>query len=102
MSLWLITMQTMSEVIWEDPPVVHNQPGRTKWERRLLPLKEYPERWARVASYETYASAKSTLLKLQASETRLRVPPGKWEFTWAKNGDEATHIYARYLGEEAT
>jgi hypothetical protein len=82
----------MTEIIWEDPPI--NIKGSGIWIKRLTPLMDHPNRWARVATLNrNSASAAAKFLR----ERRYSVPPGRWEFQGV-SCEGRGNIYARYLG----
>lgn len=83
----------MSEIVWEDPTPPSSGGPHGVWVKRLSPLLERPNEWARVHETPTRATAASTAQGLKHG--RYRMPVGRFEFTIRAN-----HIYVRYLGPE--
>lgn len=87
----------MSEIVWEDPPPHNRVSGHSIWLRRLTPLIEHPNRWARVAAFDSQSGAGSAAGHLKRGV--LKSPPGRWEFV-SRGIDGKFYVYARYLGPE--
>jgi hypothetical protein len=85
----------MTDIIrWEDPPPsVKGNP----WRERLLPLTEYPKRWAIIGIKPTRTTASS--LRGNLTDRKFTLPPGRWEFAYrVVNGEH--RVYGRYLGPD--
>lgn len=84
----------MSEIEWEDPPEAFaGKSTEGKWVRLLMPMIEFPQRWAKVRTCETNNHAQSICSQLK--RRKVQIPDGRWEFIGRKN-----IVYARYLGPE--
>lgn len=79
------------EIIWEEPP--ERTSGASKWVRKLQPLTQRPNQWARIATQKSKGSAAS--LASQLRNGGLKRPSGAWEFQ-----AHDTLVYAQYLGED--
>jgi hypothetical protein len=89
----------MTEVQWEEPTFNANGTavGRPRiYEALLTPLMEHPKRWARIRTFPTSKSARTSAWHL--AKRRYFVPPGKWEFV-GRTVDGKGALYARYMGE---
>lgn len=84
---------------WEDPGPSHGGTRRPVgyWCDELAPLIEHPGRWARV--HEDADLSRLYNLRNALAGGRMRIPPGRWEFTTRVNGGGG-RLYARYLGPE--
>lgn len=87
------------EIVWEEPPGPSPHDGKRRareWEERLAPLRDWPERWARVYGPVTQNQA----LNAAANGRRGNwsgIDPDEWEIT-CRTVDGQGYVYARYLG----
>lgn len=84
-------------VKWEEPPGQERQAARAH-EPVALALKKKPMEWARIFTFPTAASARSTARTIRDGMTRFWGPGGSFEAV-ARTVDGVHYVYARYVGE---
>ena len=82
-----------TEIVWGTPP--KSRGGRTGgvWEKRLAPLANRPNEWARVYT-GTVSTARSTSGALRANDKLVG-----YEFASRKITEDEGGVWARYVGE---
>lgn len=94
-------MNEQFEVIFEEPATLTRNGNSRNYQEVLSGLIQYPEQWARIATFEKSTSANATaasLSKKNKQGNRNVVPEGRWEFTSRKLQDGRGGVYARYMG----
>jgi hypothetical protein len=86
------------QVIWEDPPETAGKPPAGIWIKRLTPLIDRPNTWARVVTVANPNLSASQVAALRRG--RFRMPAGRFEFASRRLADGTGAIYARYLGPQ--
>lgn len=94
-----------SDLIFEEPPTRTATRGRPAvWSKKLEALKEYPEKWVRIAEFES-SDKNSGVNKARDAARRLRngqasVPEsGEYEFNHGEVDGKGA-VYARYMGDK--
>ena len=83
-------MKRKSQIVWEDPPPRQRGVGSDPWFGRLEPVKQRPNRWARVCAVSTNGAARQAIHRLRHGG--VNIPRGKFEFE-----ARGVYVYARYL-----
>lgn len=94
-------MNEQFEVIFEEPATLTRNGNSRNYREVLSGLVQYPEQWARIATFERPSSANTTAASLNSNnkkQNRNVVPEGRWEFTSRKLQDGRGGVYARYMG----
>jgi hypothetical protein len=86
----------MSEITFEAPPSPRR--GDARHGSIAAQLRDWPDRWARVAAYSTPHGAWNTAYAIRNGRLRAYEPAGSFEAA-ARTVDGVHVVYVRYMGQ---